>query len=65
MVTLRLLPGERALPTLANQTQMLRFEIPHGVFERRIVLPEGRFRLLAQEARDGCLFLKFQRLVRT
>lgn len=54
--------GERALPTLAKQTQMLRFEIPHGVFERRIALPEGRFRLISQELRDGCLFLMFQRL---
>jgi HSP20 family protein len=57
--------GERTMPALAKQTQTLRFEIPHGVFERQIVLPEGRFRLESQQVRDGCLFLQFQRLVRS
>ena len=54
--------GERSLPSLSKQTQLLRFEIPHGVFERRVVLPEGSFRLVSQQVRDGCLFLNFQRL---
>ena len=54
--------GERSLPMLASQTRLLRFEIPHGVFERRIALPEGSFRLVSQQVHEGCLYLNFQRL---
>ncbi len=54
--------GERSLPVLSKQTQLLRFEIPHGVFQRRVALPEGTFRLISQQVHDGCLYLNFQRL---
>lgn len=54
--------GERSLPALSKQTHLLRFEIPHGVFQRRVALPEGAFRLISQQVHDGCLYLNFQRL---
>jgi HSP20 family protein len=54
--------GDRTLPSLPSQSHLLRFEIPHGVFERGIVLPAGKFVLNSQEAKDGCLYLLFQRM---
>ncbi len=53
--------GDRTLPSLSTKSQLLRFEIPHGVFERSVVLPPGGFVLASQEARDGCLYLLFKR----
>lgn len=49
--------GARALPMEAQAGSILRLEIPHGYFERRIELPRGRFRLVRQEFTDGCLLL--------
>ena len=54
--------GVRTFPVLPKQSQLLRLEIPHGVFERGVVLPTGKFSLSSQEARDGCLYLLFQRI---
>lgn len=54
--------GDRTFPVLPRQSQLLRLEIPHGVFERGVVLPAGKFSLSSQEAKDGCLYLLFQRI---
>lgn len=37
-------------------------EIPYGRFERRIVLPPGRYELVEQSSRNGCLELRLQKL---
>jgi HSP20 family protein len=39
-----------------------RLEIPNGAFERRIVLPEGRYELGRQELALGCLVLVLRKL---
>jgi HSP20 family molecular chaperone IbpA len=39
-----------------------RLEIPHGHFERRLVLPQGRYELLDHHLRDGCLNLQLRKL---
>lgn len=42
--------------------QIHRLEIPYGRFERRISLPGGRYELLEQACRNGCLVLRLERL---
>jgi HSP20 family protein len=37
-------------------------EIPYGRFERRIVLPPGRYELVERSSRNGCLELRLQKL---
>jgi HSP20 family molecular chaperone IbpA len=37
-------------------------EIPYGLFERRIVLPPGRYDIAARDMVDGCLVLALRRL---
>ncbi len=54
--------GDRTFPVFPKQSQLLRLEIPHGVFEGRVVLPSGKFSLHSQEAKDGCLYLLFHRV---
>jgi HSP20 family protein len=54
--------GDRTLPVFPKQSHLLRLEIPHGVFERGVVLPPGKFALDSQEAKDGCLYLLFHRM---
>lgn len=39
-----------------------RLEIPNGAFERRIVLPNGRYELSRQELALGCLLLVLRKL---
>ena len=39
-----------------------RLEIPHGYFERRLVLPQIRLTLDSQQWRDGCLVLTIRKM---
>lgn len=55
------LTGERRLPVQAGAT-ILRLEIPHGSFERRIGLPAGRYELNRRDLADGCLILGLRKL---
>lgn len=52
--------GERKLP-IGSRDQILRLEIPHGRFERRIGLPVGRYRLIGQEFVNGCLTINLRK----
>ena len=52
----------RALPLNQRSTEIHRLEIPYGRFERRIVLPPGRYDLLEQACVNGCLVLRLQRV---
>ena len=54
--------GARALPSIPDGAAIHRLEIPHGRFERRIVLQAGRLELARREVSDGCLLLHFAKL---
>lgn len=51
--------GERPLPR--EIVRIRRLEIPYGVFERRIGLPPGHYRLREQRLTDGCLEISLVR----
>ena len=47
--------GQRRLPVAARTATIHRLEIPHGRFERRIMLPSARLVLGRSELANGCL----------
>jgi HSP20 family molecular chaperone IbpA len=53
--------GERALPREMQTSRILRMEIPHGHFERRIELPAQAFELSGRHLANGCLMLRLQK----
>ena len=53
--------GERPLPSEVQTSRILRMEIPHGHFERRIELPAEPFELSGRHLANGCLMLRLQR----
>lgn len=53
--------GTRALPAELQKARILRLEIPHGRFERRIELPAVPFELSGQHLANGCLMLRLRR----
>jgi HSP20 family molecular chaperone IbpA len=53
--------AERGLAFAAAQSTVRRLEIPYGLFESRIALPEGRYALGARECINGCLVLKLHK----
>jgi HSP20 family molecular chaperone IbpA len=57
-----LVRGARTLPSIPDGAVIHRLEIPHGRFERRIVLQSGRLELTRRELTDGCLLLRFAKL---
>jgi HSP20 family molecular chaperone IbpA len=54
--------GERPLPLPRGAGTILRLEMPHGCFERRVRLPAGRYELGRRELADGCLTLTLRKL---
>lgn len=54
--------GERSFGPDVGSSAILRMEIPYGRFERRIVLPEGGFRLREMLLENGCLKITLERL---
>lgn len=54
--------GERRLPPGLRRAAIHRLEIPHGRFERRVVLPAGRYEAGRPELEDGCLILSLRKL---
>jgi HSP20 family protein len=54
--------GERPQPAELRRASILRLEIPHGRFERRIELPPGRFELSGRRLANGCLMLRLNKL---
>jgi HSP20 family protein len=57
-----LVRGARALPQISDGSVIHRLEIPHGRFERRILLQAARLELTRREVNDGCLLLCFKKL---
>lgn len=47
--------GTRRLPAVPRPTRVLRMELPHGRFERRIPLPPGNYEVTRRDLEDGCL----------
>ena len=56
--------GERPLPSEAQTSRILRMEIPHGHFERRVELPAEPLELSGRHLANGCLMLRLQRRAR-
>ena len=54
--------GERRLPAECRAGMIHRVEIPHGRFERRIVLPAGRLELRRHDLSNGSLTLTLRKL---
>jgi HSP20 family molecular chaperone IbpA len=59
---LLIVAGERALPAETRDATIHRLEVPHGRFERRIVLPAGRFEVNEHTLGNGCLKLHLRKL---
>jgi HSP20 family molecular chaperone IbpA len=54
--------GERPLPADMAKARILRLEIPHGRFQRRIELPPARFEITGRHLADGCLMVRLHKL---
>ncbi len=54
--------GTRGLPFRGSGRWVRQLEIPYGDFERRIVLPPGRFEGRPPELVQGCLVLTLKKL---
>ena len=53
--------GTRPLPAELGNARIVRMEIPHGRFERRIELPSAPFELSGRHLANGCLMLNLRR----
>jgi HSP20 family protein len=53
--------GTRRWPCLQRPARVYRVELPHGRFERRLLLPPGAYQLVRQEHKDGCLILTMRK----
>ena len=58
---LLIVKGERPLPRELHNARIVRMEIPHGHFERRIELPPVPFELSGRHLANGCLMLRLQK----
>jgi HSP20 family protein len=54
--------GVRPLPDELQNARIIRMEIPHGNFERRIELPAVPFEILGRHLSNGCLMLRLRQL---
>jgi HSP20 family molecular chaperone IbpA len=54
--------GVRPLPDELDNARIVRMEIPHGNFERRIELPAVPFEISGRHLANGCLMLRLRRL---
>lgn len=53
--------GIRPWPQEMRHARILRLEIPHGRFERRLQLPPGEYELERQDLSDGCIAVYLRR----
>jgi HSP20 family protein len=54
--------GIRRLPAFLQRARVLRMELPHGRFERRVAIPPGRYELSRRDLADGLLVVALRRL---
>lgn len=55
--------GIRRLPPFLQRARVLRMELPHGRFERRVGIPMGRYEMTRRDLTDGLLVVILRRLV--
>jgi HSP20 family molecular chaperone IbpA len=53
--------GRRVLPQVVRAASIRQLELPYGTFERRVLLPEGAYRITAQHLDQGFLVIRLQR----
>ena len=53
--------GVRRLPAFLQRARILRMELPHGRFERRIAVPSGRYEVTRRTLADGLLVIGLRR----
>jgi HSP20 family protein len=53
--------GMRRLPAFLDRARVLRMELPHGRFERRVAIPPGRYEMTRREIADGLLVVALRR----
>jgi HSP20 family protein len=53
--------GERPLPRESHDARIVRLEIPHGHFERRIELPPVPLQISGRHLANGCLMLRLKK----
>jgi HSP20 family protein len=53
--------GKRVLPPELREAVIHRMELPQGCFERRILLPPGRYEITRFPS-NGCVGLRFNKL---
>ncbi|PZR94216.1 MAG: heat-shock protein Hsp20 [Hyphomicrobiales bacterium] len=54
--------GIRRLPAAHAPARILRMELPHGRFERRVALPPGAYEVVRSALADGCLTVILRKL---
>ncbi len=54
--------GVRRLPAFLQRVRVLRMELPHGRFERRVAIPPGRYELTRRDLADGLLVVALRKL---
>ena len=57
-----MISGQRTIPPELRQALIHRLELPQGHFERRIVLPAGRYDNITRTALHGCLLLRLNKI---
>ena len=55
-----IISGQRTLPAELRNARIHRLELPQGRFERRLVLPPGRFSV-SRFATNGCVALRLEK----
>jgi HSP20 family protein len=53
--------AERPLPYAASRRAIHQLEIPHGLFQRRIAIPDAPLEFATQELSHGCLVLRMRK----
>ncbi|HQT79404.1 MAG TPA: Hsp20/alpha crystallin family protein [Rhodopila sp.] len=54
--------GIRRLPAFLQRARVLRMELPHGRFERRVAIPPGQYEVTRRELADGLLVVALRRV---
>jgi HSP20 family molecular chaperone IbpA len=53
--------AERPVPFAGSRQAVRQLEIPYGLFERRIPLPDARLEFASRELTHGCLILRLRK----
>ena len=55
--------AQRPVPFAGARQVVRRLEIPYGLFERRVPLPEAALELVSRELTHGCLILRLRKVL--